>query len=263
MNRSRWTACTAAAFVAAALAACDNSNKPSLVTDAEINADVAATSGDAMAMAVADMMANENLATLPSNAPPPASNLAGGTVTYSRTRVCYDESFNVVVDCKPSSTVRTVVTNAQLDGTRSGSNEDDTRSWSGAVHRTADDSLTRVFDATTETQRVHNALGTAHDSVTVTGDEKSKFFSEDATDSVKAVTFALPRSENPFPISGSIVRNLTVTVVVTKDGQTETRTVTRRVEVTFPADNQGNVVLKVNATTCNLNLVTGKVTACS
>ena len=49
----------------------------------------------------------------------------------------------------------------------------------------------------------------------------------------------------------------------TKGSLSESRDVVRTVEVDFPADAQGNVVLKVNGKTCNLNLVHHKVTACS
>jgi len=59
------------------------------------------------------------------------------------------------------------------------------------------------------------------------------------------------------------VRNVAVHVIVTKGAQTDTRDVTKRIEVTFPADAQGNVQLTINATTCNLNLVTHKVTNCN
>ena len=36
---------------------------------------------------------------------------------------------------------------------------------------------------------------------------------------------------------------------------------TKRVEVNFPPDGQGNVVLKIDTKTCNLNLVTTTVSA--
>jgi len=262
MNRSRTTTFAAVVFVAATLAACDNNTKPSLVSDAEINADIAATAGDALALSVANMAANESYSSLSGSPPPSGSNLSDGSITYSRTRTCYDGSGTVLASCQPLSAVRTIVTHVQLDGNRSGT-RDDNVTFSGAVHRTSDDSLTRVFVSTTETQRVHNDRAVAHDTATFTGSDRSRFVSEAARDSVKGVTFNVPRSSNPFPVAGSIVRLDTVHVIVTKGTETADRTVVRRVEVTFPADNQGNVVLKVNATTCNLNLVTGKVSGCA
>ena len=81
-------------------------------------------------------------------------------------------------------------------------------------------------------------------------------------DSVKAVTWNMPRSSNPWPVSGSIVRVDTVHVTVTKGSQLQSRDVVRNVSVTFPADAQGNVVLTINGKTCNLNLVTHVVSGC-
>jgi hypothetical protein len=51
-------------------------------------------------------------------------------------------------------------------------------------------------------------------------------------------------------------------VIATGANQTAERTVIRTVEVDFPPDAQGNVVLKVNDRTCNLNLFTHAVTNC-
>jgi hypothetical protein len=76
------------------------------------------------------------------------------------------------------------------------------------------------------------------------------------------VTWNLPRANNPFPVSGSIVRVAAVHVVVTRANRTETRDVNRKITVTFPADAQGNVVLTVNDKTCNLNLVSHIVSGC-
>ena len=263
MNRRTWTAYAAAGVLAATLAACDKSNAPALLNDTEINADVAATAGDAMALAVDNMTANEAGASLSSVQAPPGSNVMDNSITYSRSRKCYDEIGDPVAGCSPMSSVRTIVTHVLLDGSRSGSNDQGSVLWTGAVHRVSDDSLTRVFVSATETQRVHNDVGMAHDTTTFTGNGTSRFFSEAALDSVKAVTFNLPRTENPFPVSGSIVRVDSVHVIFTRDNRTEERNVTRRIEVVFPPDAQGNVQLHINSSTCNLNLVTHKVTACS
>jgi hypothetical protein len=262
MNRCKWTSLTAAAFMAAMLAACDKTG-PSLIKDEEINAELATSEGDAMALAVLTLIGNESAASLGDGAPPGEANLTGdGDLQFSRARVCYDASFAVVAGCSPIASVRTIVTNVTLDASRSGDSDDGLKSWSGGLHHTAHDSLTRVFVAADETQRIHNGVATANDSTTLTAPEKSFFFAVAASDSVKAVTFSLPRPSNPWPVSGAIVRNANVHVIVTKDGETESRNITRRIEVTFPADAQGNVQLKINSTTCNLNLVTHRVTAC-
>jgi hypothetical protein len=86
--------------------------------------------------------------------------------------------------------------------------------------------------------------------------------SEVAHDSIKAITFALPRSSNPYPTSGSIVRVDSVHVTITAADKSVTKDLVRNVQVIFPADAQGNVTLIVNAKTCSLNLVTHAVTNC-
>jgi hypothetical protein len=259
---NRWRNTALAVTMLTALAACDRNNGPQLVTDAEITADIATSAGDAMALAVANLVSNEADANL-SIAQAPGSSVGTGAITYSATRKCYDANGDIVTNCQPVASVRKIVTQLQLDGTRSGSDEENGATWSGAVHRALNDTLTRVFVTGNETQRVHAAIGTAHDTLTFESTARGKFFSENATDSVKAVTFNLPRGSNPYPVSGSLVRNVAVHVIVTKGAQTDTRDVTKRIEVTFPADAQGNVQLTINATTCNLNLVTHKVTNCN
>lgn len=64
---------------------------------------------------------------------------------------------------------------------------------------------------------------------TFTEGEFSRVQSEAANDSVKAVTWNLPRSSNPFPVSRKIVRAVNVHVVATKGTKTETRDVTHAV----------------------------------
>ncbi|HEX7938277.1 MAG TPA: hypothetical protein VF483_04745, partial [Gemmatimonadaceae bacterium] len=221
------------------------------------------SAGDAIALAVTNMAANESAASLSGAQVVAGANVTDNSISYSRSRKCYDVNGDPVVGCSPLSSVITIVTHVQLDGSRTGANDDATKTWAGGVHRVSDDSLTRVFTNGTETQRIHNDNAMAHDTTNFTSADRTRFFAEGARDSVKAVTFNVPRSVNPFPVSGSIVRTDTVHVVLTKGGRTETRDVMRRVEVTFPPDAQGNVQLKVNASTCNLNLVTHKVTSCT
>jgi hypothetical protein len=189
-------------------------------------------------------------------------------ITYSRTHTCYDASDAVLSGCNPLSAVRKVVTHVTANGTRSGSSTGPfggTVDWTGVAHRVADDTLLRNFNTAqppAEVSRTHNGLATAHDTATFTGTVVVRVVSEAAVDSVRGLTWNLPRSSNPWPASGKIVRVDTVHVVATAENQTAERTVVRIVEVDFPPDAQGNVVLKVNDRTCNLNLVTHAVTNC-
>lgn len=259
------------AVAAMSFAACDDatSTRNLLATDAIVTADVAASAGDAIAQSVADMMANESWSGgLPGVVASSVASAEALAPTYSRSRTCYDANGVVVANCAPIASVRKVVTRVTLDGSRSGTSSTEgatTKTWSGAVHRVLDDTVQRVFNTAqppAETQRVHSAVATANDTTTFTEGAISRLAAESATDAVKALTWNLPRTNNPWPISGSVVRTVAVHLVATRENRTETRDVTRRVEVTFPADAQGNVVLKVNDKTCNLNLVTHAVTSC-
>lgn len=260
MNRIHSSILTCATL---ALAACADSTVPSsLLDDREVTADIAATSGEAIAEAVGTMLGNQLNGGLNfvANAPDVARD-----VTFNRTRTCFDAAGAVVANCSPMSSVRKIATRAALDGTRNGTRTTTggpTVTWSGAVHRVHNDTLTRIFTSTSETSRSHVGVSTGNDTTSFSDGTVSRIATEVSLDSVRAVTFNLPRSSNPWPVSGSIVRNTAVKVVVTKENRTETRNLSRRVQVTFPPDAQGNVVLQINDKTCNLNLATRLVTNC-
>jgi hypothetical protein len=257
-----------AALTVLAVAACSDSTSSdavaALLPDSTITADVASTSGDAIASSVETMVASEATTAMPAAAlAAPASS-----VSFQRIKTCLNGSGVVVPACSPIDSVRKIIFHVTADGTRDGSNTvtgGNTVTWSGAIHRVADDTIARNFNSAVppvEISRTHNAVSTAHDTTSFSDNTVSRTHDEAAHDTVKAVTWNLPRSNNPFPISGSIVRVDSIHAVATKNGQTVTRDAVRTVEVDFPADNQGNVVLKINGKTCNLNLVTHKVSNC-
>lgn len=261
MTRIRLAALTCAAL---ALAACaDSTNPTSLLDDREVTADIAATSGEGISAAIYTMLGNQQDGGLSfvAGAPDVAHD-----VIHSRTKTCFDAAGAVVPNCRPMSSVRKIATRATLDGTRSGTRTTTggaTVTWSGAVHRVHNDTLTRIFTSASETARSHTGSSTGNDTTNFSDGTVSRVATEVSLDSVRAVTWNLPRSSNKWPVSGSILRNTTVKVVLTKENRTETRNFTRRVQVTFPADAQGNVVLQINDKTCSLNLETRKVTNCS
>lgn len=253
---------------AVGLAACDDVLPTTqLITDAELNSDIAASSGDAIAIAIEGMAANEAAAGMTgASIQPSIMGANSSTLNITRTRTCFDASDAVVNNCQPIASVRKVATHFTLDGTRSGSHQNrrgGVSNWEGVVHRVADDTLTRIFNGSTETSRAHTGTATGNDTTDITDGDFSRSVAEGILDSVKAVTWNLPRSSNPFPVSGSIKRIAAVKVVVTKGDRTETRELNRTITVTFPADSQGNVVLTINDKTCQLNLVTHVVSNCS
>ena len=254
-----------AAVVAAAFVTGCESTDPSVFEDATVTADLAASAGEAMAASIAEMTANQMAAgmmVVDADAP------AGNAITVQRSRTCYDAADAVVANCSPLASVRKIVTNLTLNGTREGSrttNGGNEASWTGAVHRVMADTIRREFNTATppaEVSRTHAGITTGNDTTTFTEGDFTRKASESIRDTVKQVKFNLPRSSNPWPVSGSIVRVTTVKVTVAKGDRSESRDITRRITVTFPPDAQGNVVLTINETTCNLNLVTRRVTNC-
>jgi hypothetical protein len=254
-----------------AMTGCEDSlSSGRLISDEELTHDIAASAGDAIASSVSTMAANEM-----------DGGLSGASVQYglmdanqqsldfNRTRTCYDVANVVVANCTPIASVRKIVTHVTVDGSRSGSHparNGGTATWEGAVHRIVDDTLVRNFNSATppvETSRTHTGVATGRDTTHFTNGDVTRATSESSTDSIKAVTWNLPRSSKPFPVSGSIKRMVNATIEISNGTRTETRSFSRTVTVTFPADAQGNVVLQVNDRTCNLNLVTRAVTNCS
>lgn len=253
-----------AALVVLSFTACgDPTSTEGLYDDAAVTLDVAASAGDAVVSMIATMAANEAAAGGSpefAGGPPATTNVA-----VTRNRTCYDASNAAVTNCLPFSSVRSILTAVTLNGTRSSTRTNvsgSTVTWTGVVHRTSRDSTIRIFNGATEIARVHNDLGIVHDTTTFTDAGFTRKVAESARDTVKAIRFNLPRSSNPYPVSGSIVRYDTVHVEVSREGKSVSRDVIRTVEVIFPADAQGNVVLKINAKTCQLNLVTRAVTNC-
>jgi hypothetical protein len=258
------------AVAALGVAACSDtiSAEPSLLSDSTITADVASNSGEAIAVSIENMLANEGFGGL-QGASASVANAADNALVYNRTRTCFNAAGAVVAGCNPISSVRKIVTHVTADGSRSGSSTTSggtTKTWTGAVHRVSDDTLTRNFNTAqppVEISRTHSDLTVGNDTTTFAEGDLTRKLTEATIDSIKAVTWNLPRSSNPWPVSGSIVRVVSVKVVLTKGSRTETREATRKIQVDFPADAQGNVVLKINDKTCNLNLVTRLVSNCS
>jgi hypothetical protein len=135
------------------------------------------------------------------------------------------------------------------------------------MHRTSTDTLTRLFSGTTDTAHVHYDIGSSNDTTTFTDPALTRLHTESSKDTVKNVVFRIPRSANPWPISGSIVRYTTIHVVLTKDGKTVTKDFIRTITITFPADAQGNVTLQIisgtTTKTCKLNLSTRAISNCA
>jgi hypothetical protein len=243
---------------------------PGLYNDSTATLDIAATSGDAMSLTVETMAANEAAAGFSADIVSSSALLAtapANALAIVRTRTCRDANGAVVANCSPIASVRQIITHVTEDGSRSSTTlttGGTSATWIGAVHRVSNDSATRHFNTATpaiETGRSHTDLTVSHDTTLFTEGTISRATAEVAHDSVKAVTFSVPKSSQ-YPVSGSIVRVDSVHIAITKATQTQTKDVVRTVEIDFPADAQGNIVMKINGKTCKLNLVTHVVSAC-
>jgi hypothetical protein len=244
---------------------------PSLFNDSTATLDVAASSGDAAATALETMAANEVFAGV-------SAELVGSTalfdgnptsaLTINRTKTCFDANGAVLANCLPIASIRKIALSVTADGTRSSTTTTTggtAATWTGAVHRVSNDTVTRTFSTAqppVEISRTHSGVTAGHDTTTFIGGDLTRKVAEVSHDSVKAVMFNLPRSSNPYPVSGSIVRVDSVHVSLARGTLSETKDLVRIVTVTFPADAQNNVILTVNAKSCLLNLATHVVSAC-
>ena len=248
------------------LAACNDATNPvsQVISDVQLNSDVVTTSGDAIANYVGEFIINEAFAGLPASVAP-SFDLFGSPpgVTVTRSRTCFDAQGQQQAQCDPITTASVLLT-MTIDGsftrvvqTPAGA----TDTLTASIHRAR--SLTISGLAGTETSRTHNGTGSSNDTTVFKNATLMRTMTEASLDSVQNVVFNLPHASNPWPVSGKIVRSVSGKVVVVGGEHSGERSFTRRIEVDFPADAQGNVVIKINDKTCNLNLVTHRVTNCS
>jgi hypothetical protein len=252
------------AICLAAAVACSDANDPSLVSDADINADLMVAAGDAIVDDVAALIGNEVFSGLPAGAPGMGAH-DPAEVTITRSRTCYAD--NVAQDACDALTTDSIVLTMTMDGSvsRQATGPRGTFTMNRAIHRARNLTISGLEG--TETSRTHNGSGTSADttqfsSAPADGIGVTRHFGETSVDSIQQIVFNLPRSTNPWPASGQIVRVAEGTATFTLGARTETRTFSRRIVVTFPADAQGNVTIQINSQTCTLNLVTRIVSNC-
>jgi hypothetical protein len=141
----------------------------------------------------------------------------GDALERSRTVTFYDESGSAMEAYDPLLTERIDVS-VEIVGSL------ERPMWSGEVERHRDVSVTGLSGE--ETERTWNGTGSdEHSSVRVVeeGDMERRFESQTT---IEDVVVALPRSENPWPIAGTITRQVVVTVINGPEGDvTRERTV--------------------------------------
>ena len=117
----------------------------------------------------------------------------------------------------------------ESSGERSRANSSGTKSWSSTTSRTRDRTITGLEGD--ETTRTANGTGSSTVSKSrhsdVNGDRSYEMTSTSITTDV---VHTVPRKESPYPLSGTITRDVTVVIVNGRNGD-ETRT--RHVVITF------------------------------
>ena len=237
----------------------DSTSSASLVDQSTLTSDVASSAGDAVALDVYTLSTNEGFAGLAAPIETAPATVTGDSIIYSRTRTCYD-STGTSTPCGTSA-VRTAVLHVTFAGFRADTAVNGAV-FTGDISRTVLDTLFRNYTSGVETSRTHDGVTTGSDTSSFVGPNVTRTYQEAGSDSVAAVTYNLPRINNPWPVSGKVVRNVSVHATFESATRSSTTTVNKRVEVDFPADAQGNVALKIDNKTCNLNLVTHRVSNC-
>ncbi len=109
-----------------------------------------------------------------------------------------------------------------------------------------------------ETSRTWNGTGSRTDGGYRVDSAKTRTYHVSGNATFANIVVDLPRIEHPFPMSGTVTRNVTGTGTVVKGGVTKTFTVTKTVTVTFNGTRY--VPMMVGTTAYTLDLVTGKAT---
>ena len=218
-----------------ALAACtdtfgpDGTDSP---TDSQLQSlvtlDVAMVAADALIEDVAELWLDIGVGLEgPSAAPAEvvkrqSSHVRTVTITF------YDAEGNEQEDYDKITTASVHIV-SESSGERSRANSSGTKSWSSTTSKTRDRTITGLEGD--ETTRTANGTGSSTVSKSrhsdVNGDRSYEMTSTSITTDV---VHTVPRKENPYPLSGTITRDVTAVIVNGRNGD-ETRT--RHVVITF------------------------------
>ncbi len=180
------------------------------------------------------------------NCPP----LARGTQTYTVSYALFDSSGTTQSVFNKSTTASINFIVADTGQTSYGSNGN---TFSDTTYRLHNRTVSTLLGDTVHTWN-GNGTGSIH---STRSGQITKVYAFSSIDTAAAVKFKQPRDINPYPLSGTFVKNYTV--VRTRDASdTTTHTTTRRVVVTF--NGTANVPMTINGVAYSLNLDTHKVT---
>lgn len=162
-------------------------------------------------------------------------------LTLTRTCTFYDASGAVQTEYDPESTA-SVVIHAELSGSV------DRMEWSATVDRVRDVEITGL--AGDETELVWNGTGSGTMSrIRQSSDGGEMQMSMSSTETATNVTVPVPRTEDGWPLSGTITKTVTMTVTGgPRDGTTHSRDVT----ITFDGSQYAEVTLNGETFTVDL-----------
>jgi hypothetical protein len=195
------------------LAACNDANGPS-EQDAELNDDLALVMADAVIEDVQQM----NLSLGLQGAADASLDMAAVPRNFSRTVTFFDEDGDPQDAYNPDLTASLVIVVSM-----SGAVERD--NWKGTVERNRTLTVSGLLGQ--ETERIWNGFGDATVMRSQHSDEHGdRSYTMAADVLIEDVVRALPRAENPWPISGQITRHVVVTIINGPNGDvTRERTV--------------------------------------
>jgi hypothetical protein len=254
---------------------------PPAIDDAQIDADIAATSGDAVASEIAGFSDNVaaagsftmvspsfNLSVGSGSSQPrfsgisPTCSYASGRYTcaatteqgmsVSRSFAFYDAQGNAL-QTFDSTKVESVNFQAQIDG-------DFQRDivWSAGIHRTRNATVSGLISL--KPQRKWNGVGAGADTITHIGLDGIRSLAGTAADTVSNVLMPGKDAASQVPLSGSIVVAVDYTASLQGATGAVSKEVKRRVVVTF--NGTTSPLLQIGSLNCVLHLDTHSVDSC-
>lgn len=260
----------------ASLAACNTDRtlvpKGTILTDTRVTADVAVSSGDAVAWdldrleGVISSAGANALTDKTSRATPWQDN----TCTYSVQLGSWScasrlengltvQRFYTYLDAsgKPMQKYDELLTESVNYQSKSDGSVSRDSTYTALIHRTRAVLLSGLKGR--ESTREWNVAGTSADTVTHKDNGSIRRYTGVTTDSLKKVLIPYPHTVNSWPLSGTSVR--TVNFVVSTVGKNETRSVMRRAVTTF--NGTASAEIQIGSTKCVLHLDTHKVDGCT
>lgn len=251
---------------------------PPTLDDAQIDADIAASSGDAVASQITSFGDNVTAAGSFTMVAPSYSLNAGGsarldgvppTCSYAAGRyscaATTEQGLNVTrsfafynaqgqtVQTWDPNVIESVNFQAQIDG-----NFTKDLFWTAGVHRTQNVTVSGLISHSP--QRIWNGTGTGHDTVSHVGLEGVRKLAGTADVAVTNVVMPGKDAASQIPLSGSITLDVDYTASLEAATGSVSRAVSRHVVVTFNGTTAA--ALQVGSMSCVLHLDTKSVDSC-